>query len=64
MTEQEFKTRYNEIIDWYIKETDKITEKLKKENKIQGLDTNKDEYAQLYNEYTNKIRKLREKYNQ
>ncbi|HJJ05171.1 MAG TPA: hypothetical protein OIM45_04835 [Clostridiaceae bacterium] len=62
MTEKEFKSKYDEIIEWCINETNKITEKLKKENKMQGLDTNKLEYAQIHQEFENKIKKLKEEY--
>lgn len=62
MTEQEFKQKYNEIIDGYIDEVEKITERLKEKNKIQGLDTNNDEYFLIYQEYAKKTKKLREEY--
>lgn len=62
MTEKEFKSKYDEIIEWGINETDKITEKLKKENKIYGLDTNKKEYEPIHNECKKKIEKLIKEY--
>jgi hypothetical protein len=62
MTEKEFKDKYNEIINWCREETDKITEQLKKENKIHGLDTNTAEYKPIHEECEKKIKKLKEEY--
>ena len=44
------------------KKSQEEAEKLKKENKMQGLDTNKSEYAQIHQEFENKIKKLKEEY--
>lgn len=62
MTKNEFITKYNQIINWGIKETDKITKKLKKQGKIHGLDTNTKEYEPIHKEIKVKINKLKEKY--
>lgn len=62
MTEEKFKKEYNKIIEWGIKETDKVTKILKKEGKLQGLDTNTEEYEPIHAEIKLKIKTLKEQY--
>ncbi len=60
MTEQEYKAKFKEIIKWAEKETEKID----KDTKAIGLDTNKDKYKKIHEEYESKINKLKEEYKQ
>lgn len=62
MTQKEYEKKHNEIIEWCINELDKMTEEIKKENKYIGLDGNKERYQPIYNEYENKLNKLKEEY--
>ena len=62
MNKDEYKKKYEEITNWFIEETDKITEKLKKRKKIIGLDTNKEEYEPLHKEYSKRLHELKKEY--
>ena len=62
MTHKEYKRKYNEITEWCTNELDKITEEIKKENKYIGLDGAEEKYQPIYNEYKNKLNKLKEEY--
>lgn len=54
MTEKEYKIKFKELVNWVERETDKITQDLE----TIGLDTNKDKYKKIHEEYEEKIRKL------
>lgn len=62
MNKEEYKKKYDEITNWFIEETDKVTEKLKNENKFIGLDSNKEEYEPIHREYSKKLKELKEEY--
>lgn len=62
MNKDEYRKKYEEITSWFIQETDKITERLKKEKKFTGLDTNKEEYDPIHKEYSKKLKELKEEY--
>ena len=62
MNKDEYKKRYEEITKWFIEETDKITEKLKKEKRFVGLDTNKEKYDPIHKKYSKELKKLKEEY--
>lgn len=55
------KENYKEIVNKYINKTDNVIERLKKENKLIGLDTNKDKYELIHKEYSEKLKKLKER---
>lgn len=58
MTEKEYKIKFKEIVNWAEKETDKINKKIE----TIGLDTNKEKYKKIHQEYEEKIRKLNKEF--
>lgn len=59
MTEKEYEKKIKEIVNWADEETERITKNI---DSI-GLDTNKDKYKRIHNEYSKRIKKLKEEYN-
>ena len=54
---------YRALIKWAIEESDKVSKKLKSEGAIQGLDTNRDVYAPVHEEYERRMLAIFDKYN-
>ena len=60
---QKANEEYRSLIKWSIVETEKITEQLKQTGKFQyGLDTNREAYAPIHEEYKRRILELFDKY--
>jgi len=55
MTKQEYKKKFQEIVNWAEKETQKISKNVQNV----GLDDNKDKYKKIHDEYQNKINELK-----
>ena len=53
---------YNEILEWSIRESDKVFEKLQAEGKPLGLDTNKEAYAYIKEVRKQRLKEIFEKY--
>lgn len=54
---------YREVIEWVLSEEEKVTERLKSENKyVGGLDGNSKDFAYIYVERNKRIKEIREKY--
>ena len=53
---------YEELKQWAIKELKKVSDKLKSDGMPQGLDTNHEAYAPVYEEYKQRTLALFDKY--
>ncbi len=53
---------YRKLIKWAIQESDKVSKRLKAEGVSQGLDTNREAYAPIHEEYKRRILELFDKY--
>ena len=53
---------YRELLSWEREESNKVTERLKKEGKLVGLDTHQEEYAYIREIRNKKIKEIQEKY--
>lgn len=58
MTKQEYNKEFQDIVIWAEEETKKINKKLP----IVGLDGNKEVYKKIHEEYNNRIKELKNKY--
>lgn len=62
MTKEEAQREFEEILDWAIAEEDKISEELRAEGKLFGLDTNSERYKPIAEERNRRIRELQKRY--
>lgn len=62
MTKEEAQREFEAILDWAIAEEDKISEELRAEGKLFGLDTNAEHYKPISEERNRRIRELQKKY--
>lgn len=58
MTKKEYEDRFKEIVNWAEKETEKINKKIE----VFGMDTNKDKYRKIHDEYQKKLNELKNEY--
>lgn len=55
---------YEEVRQWVLDEEDKVVERLKEKGQyLGGLDTQKEEFAYIYEERNQRIKTIRDKYN-
>ena len=53
---------YEEVLEWSIRESDKVYEKLRAEGKALGLDTNRESFAYIKEKRRQRLKEILEKY--
>lgn len=54
---------FKELKQWFINENRKVSEKLKEEGAVRGLDSNREAFEYIHETFDRRIKEISEKYN-
>ena len=54
---------FKELKQWFINENRKVSEKLKEEGAVRGLDSNREAFEYIHETFDQRIKEISEKYN-